>query len=62
MDTLLSSKVSVADYKAMEEARDLVRIAELVKQRFEERYLVPVEIDHKKKHGFTIMAVSCLMI
>ena len=31
-------------------------------ERFEERYLTPISGDSKAKNGFTIMAISCLMI
>lgn len=62
MNTLLSNTVKVADYQAMEKTHDLAKIADFVHQRFEQRYLLPVEVDPKKKNGFTMMAVSCLMI
>lgn len=62
MDTLLSSTVTIADYRAMEKSRNIGRIADFVKQRFEERYMRPMEVDTRTKNGFTIMAVSCLMI
>ncbi|MHB8763187.1 MAG: hypothetical protein ACYDA8_02415 [Deferrisomatales bacterium] len=62
MDTLLSSTVTVAGYRTMEESRDIDRIADFVKQRFEERYMRPMEVETRTKNGFAVMAVSCLMI
>lgn len=62
MKTLLSSSVSVADYKKMESNQDARAIADFVKERFMERYITPMRVDPKKKNGFTIMAVSCLLI
>jgi hypothetical protein len=62
MKTLLSSRVSVADYKKMEKDRDVQAIANFVRERFTERYITPMRVDTKKKNGFTIMAVSCLSI
>ncbi|MGI0133792.1 MAG: hypothetical protein ACREBW_02385 [Candidatus Micrarchaeaceae archaeon] len=60
--TKLSKSCTVSRYLSLQEARDRDAIACFVIERFEERYLVPIEADSAKKHGFTIMAVSCLMI
>ncbi len=58
----LSSDCTVSDYKSMEAIKDKEGIARFVEQRFTERYLDPVTVDKEKKNGFTIMAISCLMI
>lgn len=62
MKTMLSSRVSVADYKKMEESRDRKAVAEFMRDRMSERYIEPMHVDLEKKNGFTIMAVSCLLI
>lgn len=62
METLLSSTVSVAKYKEMVAQQDAGAIVDFIRQRFTERYIEPMRVDRKKKNGFTIMAVSCLMI
>lgn len=62
MKTMLSSRVSVADYKKMEEGRDQSAITKFIKERISERYINPMRVDPKKKNGFTIMAISCLLI
>lgn len=61
-ETYLSRKVTVKEYKSMEENRDINKIVTFVRERFTERYISPVDIDKMKKNGFTIMAISCLMI
>lgn len=58
----LSKSCTVDRYRALADAEDRTSIADFIVERFEERYLDPVEVDPKKKNGFTIMAVSCLMI
>lgn len=62
MKTLLSSRVSVSDYKNMEKNRDKDAIAQFIKERVSERYITPMRVELNKKNGFTIMAVSCLLI
>jgi len=72
--TELAKGFTVADY---EDARgkakagdvaDKNRIAEAIRQRFTERYINPAnapsckDCDPSCKHGFTMMAISCLMI
>ena len=58
--SMLSSSVSVAQYRSMEEKKDREGIAEFVRMRFAERYVSP--ISSGRKHGFAIMAICCLMI
>lgn len=62
MDTLLSSTVSVQKYKAFVEDKNALKIVEFIKPRFSERYIEQMRVDPNKNNGFTIMAVSCLMI
>jgi hypothetical protein len=59
--------VRVKDYKAMIIAKDKHGIAEMVYHRFRGRYVKPFLFDDKRykkhfKHGFAIMASSCLLI
>jgi hypothetical protein len=60
--TRLSSSCTVAHYFSLQDARDSNAIADFVVERFTERYLDPIEVDPARKNGFTIMAVSCLMV
>lgn len=57
--------VTVADYKAWrgegEGGKD--KVAEFFRERMRERYIEPLlALDSDEKNGFSIMAVSCLMI
>jgi hypothetical protein len=61
-DIELASGFTVRNY---EEARDRnppdrETIADAISRRFTERYITPVSV--ASRHGFTMMAVSCLMI
>jgi hypothetical protein len=60
--TRLSNLCSVERYLSLEQAKDRDAIVAVIVDRFEQRYLDPVSRDCTKKHGFTMMAVSCLMI
>ncbi len=62
MNTLLSSSVKISDYKEFVETQNSEKIIEFIKQRFSERYIMPMRVEKYKKNGFTIMAISCLMI
>jgi hypothetical protein len=62
MNTMLSSGVSLTKYENMVANGDVPGIADFVEQRFTERYIAPMRVDPKKKNGFTIMAISCLLI
>lgn len=42
--------------------KDVEVIIGFISQRFSERYIEPMRVDPSKKNGFTIMAISCLMI
>ncbi|NQT24654.1 hypothetical protein HQ585_04805 [candidate division KSB1 bacterium] len=62
-NTFLSNKVTIADYRNIEKAKDKQAIAEFIFSRFTERYIEPFEKQSpKNKHGFSLMAVSCLMV
>jgi hypothetical protein len=58
----LSSTITVRRYLEMEQAEDRAAIARFVVNRFDERYFVPMENDRRKKHGFALLAVACLVI
>ena len=61
--TELASKFTVADYQAAYALKDRAKIAEALRRRFRERYINPVTPEKGKEvHGFTMMAISCLMI
>lgn len=60
-NTKLSSSVTVEEYKKMLQNREQDKIAEFISERFTERYLTPFT-DKDTKHGFSMMAISCLMI
>lgn len=53
--------MTVARYCALEQGEDRKALGNFIVQRFEERYFQPVE-ESKNKHGFTILAVCCLVI
>jgi len=61
-DALLSSSVTVAEYRQFEANKDRELIANFMLERFTERYIGPLRGHPSKKHGFCTMAVSCLMI
>jgi hypothetical protein len=56
----LARGISVARYREFVAAEDRAAIARFVQTRFKERYLRPITTPGK--HGFTMMAVACLMI
>ncbi len=61
-DAELASDFRVADYLAAVARRDRPTIAEGIHRRFRERYLDPISDSRAPRHGFTMMAVACLMI
>jgi len=62
-DTELASGIKIAMYHQLEAEQKRDEIADFIYKRFTERYTHPlVNIPKNKKHGFCIMAVSCLMI
>lgn len=61
--TLLSSTVSIKKLEGFLKDSEKEEIANFVHQRFTERYIKPINnLDKTEKHGFSIMAVCCLMI
>jgi len=58
----LSSNVTVARYRALEAAMDRAALALFVRERFEERYFRPAFGVKGTRHGFTLMAIACLVI
>jgi hypothetical protein len=62
-NTRLSNNVSVRNYRDFVQDWDKAKIADLIRSRFIERYITPIEeTPRHKKHGFCTMAISCLMI
>ncbi len=59
-DTELAAGFTIRHYKDARKYRKRDIIADAIQLRFKERYLTPVL--GNKRHGFAIMAVSCLMI
>lgn len=59
-DILLASGFSVAQYRCAVRDTDVERLVQFVEGRFLERYIKPVSGDGR--HGFSIMAICCLMI
>lgn len=57
----LSSSVTVAHYRALEEAGDRRALGEFIKERFSERFFDPLA-DSKSMSGFTALAIGCLVI
>jgi len=59
----LSSSVSVGHYKQLETSKNKPAISQFIFERFFERYISPLKsIPRERKHGFNIIAISCLMI
>ena len=58
--TEIASKFTVRQYQDAVAAKDRDTIAEAIRRRFTERYVDPATT--APKHGFTIMAISCLML
>jgi len=55
------SEVTVRRYAEMHGSADRAAIADLIRQRFNERYLDPI-LDNDKRHGFAMLAICCLMV
>ena len=58
--TKLSKSFTVAQYDEFVATHNREKIASLIRERFKERFVLPLH--SKQKHGFTIMAICCLMI
>ncbi|MDX6017728.1 MULTISPECIES: hypothetical protein [Shewanella] len=59
--TKLTSTITVKKYRQLKEQRDTHALADMLYERFSERYIEPFR-NHEFKHGFSMMASSCLMI
>ena len=59
--TELAAGTTVRSYREMVRLHDQRGIAQLVLKRFEERYVEPI-LDSPTRHGFAMLAVSCLMV
>lgn len=59
--THLTKTVTVAKYREMEKANDRAACGRFIVKRFHERYFEPT-IDAPTRHGFTLMAIGCLVI
>lgn len=59
-DVLLATGFSVAHYRRAVEQKDVKALVSFVERRFLERYIKPVS--GADRHGFSIMAICCLMI
>jgi hypothetical protein len=57
----LATNFAVRDYRVAIAGRDQKAIAEAIRRRFSERYVAPVS-QPPHRHGFAMMAISCLMI
>ena len=57
----LSSSFSSESWQELKESRDVVQIVTMLRHRYHERYFDPFK-HNKAKHGFSMMAVSCLVI
>lgn len=61
--TKLSSTVTVLQYYKLEEQDDRQAISKFIRMRFDERYFIPIEsTPSSSKHGFTTLAICCLVI
>jgi len=58
--TFIANKFTVRRYRQAVVARYRDQIAEAIRLRFTERYIEPATTCHA--HGFTLMAISCLML
>jgi len=53
----LSSRVTVEEYLNFERTHNREKIAELIQERFTERYITPLQGDSDRKNGFCITAL-----
>jgi hypothetical protein len=60
-ETKLTTRITVRQYREFKASQDQDKIADLINYRFIERYIEPFK-NNRSKHGFSMMAVSCLMI
>lgn len=61
--TMLTSTISDEDLRMIIDSNDKTGLADFIVQRFTERFFDPIfKAESAIKHGFTIMAISCLTI
>src|ERR1039457_2244544 len=60
-DTEIARDFTVRQYENARGAKNREEIAEAIRRRFTERYIKPAS-EPTQRHGFTMMAISCLMI
>src|SRR5271167_928447 len=59
----LSSRVTVRQYRLMENKKGRIGLAEFIEERLLERYITPLEeVPREQKNGFLMMASACLLI
>ncbi|MBC3767463.1 hypothetical protein [Neptunicella marina] len=61
MSVELSLAVSSEDWDSFKDGKDKTSILTFLRHRYEERYFEPFSCNDSK-HGFSMMAISCLMI
>jgi hypothetical protein len=59
--TKLTNTITVATYRELEAADDREACGQFIVQRFHERYFEPT-VNAPTRHGFTLMAIGCLVI
>jgi hypothetical protein len=59
--TLIASKFTVRQYRGAVANKDRDAVAEAIRRRFTERYIDPA-LNEKSRHGFTQVAIACLML
>lgn len=59
--TKLTNTITVAKYLELEAADDRAACGQFIIQRFHERYFEPT-VNAPTRHGFTLMAIGCLVI
>jgi hypothetical protein len=63
LELWLSTQVNVKKYLAMESAKDIPGIAKFIRNRFAERYILPIKhVRAGDESGFLTMGVCCLLI
>ena len=59
----LSKSTTRTRYREMETAKNRTGIADFIRERLTERFIDPVDsTPREQKHGFTTMALSCLLV
>jgi hypothetical protein len=62
-DVRLSSSVTVGIYRKLELLEERKELGKFVRERFEERYFRPALcVPRSIKHGFSLMAIGCLVV